>query len=99
MIRNGESYIVEARIAYKDGMNYEYVYGKCEIIDAEKEVGFMLKRSENWFIRVSGNNEEVIIPGCRVGTLVRCEKPILPEIKDNDRSRSFRDEPARILLL
>ena len=99
MIQNGENYIVEARIAYKDGLQYDYVYGKCEIVDAEKEVGFMLKRSENWFIRVTGNNEEVIIPGCRVGTLVKCEKPILPKKTDNDGSRSYRDEPARLLLL
>lgn len=99
MIKNGENYIVEARIAYKDGMQYDYVWGKCEIVDAEKEVGFMLKRSENWFIRVTGNNEEVIIPGCRVGTLVKCEKPILPQKPDDKEARSFRDEPVRLLLL
>lgn len=99
MIQNGENYIVEARIAYKDGMQYDYIYGKCEIVDAEKEVGFMLKRSENWFIRVTGNNEEVIIPGCRVGTLVKCKKPILPKKTDSGSSLSYRDEPARLLLL
>lgn len=99
MIQNGENYIVEARIAYKDGLQYDYVFGKCEIVDAEKEVGFMLKRSENWFIRVTGNNEEVIIPGCRVGTLVKCEKPILPPKNDDKEVRSYRDEPARLLLL
>lgn len=99
MIKKGDNYIVEARIAYKDGKQYDYIYGKCEIVDAEKEIGFMLKRSENWFIRVSGNNEEVIIPSCRVGTLVKCEKPTLPQKPDNGTPLHYRDEPARLLLL
>lgn len=99
MIENGKNYIVEAKIAYKDGMQYEYVWGKCEMVDATAEVGFPIDNSANWFIRVTGSGEEVIIPGWRIGSLVKCDKPILPPKADDKEHRSWRDEPVRLLLL
>ena len=87
MIKNGEKYLIEARLCYKDGKKYDSVYGKCEIVDAEKEVNFMLKRSENWFIRITGDTEEVIIPGCRVGIIVKCDTPVLTDSIHEDEFR------------
>lgn len=97
MIKNGEKYLVEARLSYKDGKKYDSVYGKCEIVDAEKEVNFMLKRSENWFIRVTGDTEEVIIPGCRVGIIVKCDTPIVN--KSRNEAEHGYGSTCNVLLL
>lgn len=78
MLEDGKKYIVEARFAWTDCKQYEYVYGECFLFDADKEAGFVLRRSENWFIKVKGDKGEVIIPGCRVGTLVRTD--VVPEV-------------------
>jgi hypothetical protein len=97
MIQQGEKYIVDARIAWIDSKTYDYVYGKCYILNADEAVGFNLRRSENWFIKVVGGNTEVIIPGCRVGSLVRTD--VTPKAAEEEANLSYKYLPANILIL
>ena len=97
MIENGKNYLVEACVAWTNCQEYNYVYGKCSMFDADKEAGFTLRRSENWFIKVKGQKGEVIIPGCRVGTLIRTDEPFKfpPEEELDKHYRMY----ARVLVL
>jgi len=100
MLENGKTYIVEARFAWTDYQQYDCVFGKCSIYDADKEAGFTLRRSENWFLKVTGESGEVIIPGCRVGILVRTDT--VPELimpSEEELKRSWRKEPVKMLVL
>ena len=100
MLENGKKYIVEARVAWTDCVEYEYVYGKCSIFDADKEAGFVLRRSENWFLKVEGDNGEVIIPGCKVGTLVKTDvTPVEIRISEEDARNNWRNRNTKVLVL
>ena len=49
-----------------DGRAYAQVYGTAEIMGVEDMLGFVPTRSTNWFLRVGGATEFVLIAGCQI---------------------------------
>lgn len=97
MIQQGEKYIVDARVAWIDSKTYDYVYGKCYILNADEAVGFNLRRSENWVLKVVGEDAEVIIPGCRVGSMVKSN--VTPSPPQDEANTPYRNLSVNILIL
>jgi len=101
MLEQNKKYIVEARFAWTDFQQYDYVYGECELLDADKVAGITLRRSENWLIKVTGKKGSVIIPGCRVGLLVRTDDVPTPIDKEltKEELMDYRNLPVKMLIL
>lgn len=101
MIKQGEKYIVNSmgRIPYKDGKAYEYVYGVCHIIFREGyNPLYKPEDKDEWWLKISGNDTEIILPGFHITSMVKCSKPTII----NEKSKNWLEdkyEAARILIL
>jgi hypothetical protein len=100
MIDNGKNYIVEARIAWIDHTQYDYVYGKCTTHKMEEKLGFPLKNGgEEWYIKVAGEKGEVVIQGYRIGTCIQTDAPFLDKPTPEEYKHNYDLRPAKILIL
>ena len=101
MIEQGEKYIVNTmgRIPYKDGKAYEYVYGKCSIVQREGyNPLYKTDERDEWWLKISGEDSEILVPGFHITSLVKCSEPIII----NEQSKNWLEDKynaAKILIL
>ncbi len=56
-----------------DGVQYRAVWGDVEIIE-DTSLGLKTSRnSTNWYAKIGGNDNHVIVAGCQIHYAVRCE--------------------------
>jgi len=80
MIKNGEKYLVTSDSWFygTDGNQYKSAYGICKIVEFKEAFGFVPQRpSTNWLMQIGEGENQVIIAGCQIHQLVKCDnKPI-----------------------
>lgn len=58
-----------------DGKYYKAVFGDCEVVDAPGTLGIETNRnSSNWYVKVKGQEDEMIVAGCQIHYVVKTEK-------------------------
>tara|TARA_R110000868_G_C10644908_1_gene744438 strand:- start:275 stop:586 length:312 start_codon:yes stop_codon:yes gene_type:complete len=87
---NGK-YIVttDAWFTAKDGCQYKAVWGNVEILD-DAILGVKTNRNaSNWFAKVGGEDNHVIVAGCQIHYAVKCEeRPNTEMVNDWQHSES-----------
>jgi len=76
-IEEGQRYLVtsEGWFFGPDGNIYRSAWGKIHISTTESILGITpLRPSTNWFMVIGEGENSVIIAGCQIHYLVRCEK-------------------------
>jgi len=76
MIRDGQRYIVSTSEWFigPDGESYKAAWGSCHIDKTEDVLGFNPSRpSTNWFMTVGNEEKQIIIAGCQIHYVIRCE--------------------------
>lgn len=58
-----------------DGSSYRAVWGKVKFLNDDILPIKTNKNSTNWFIMVGSEEDYIIIGGCQIHYVVRCEKP------------------------
>ena len=92
-IKNGQRYLVTTDMWFfgADGNVYRSAWGKVYIETTENTLGFKPSRpSTNWFMRVGDGENSVIIAGCQIHYLVRCEN--IPDKKLGTYQRTDSNE-------
>lgn len=85
-----------------DGQQYRSVFGEIEILQ-DGFLGITTNRnSSNWYIKVSGKTQHIIIAGCQIHYALKCEYDDL-DLEDwileyNDKGQ-LKKELNRILKL
>lgn len=77
MIKQGEKYIVTSDNWFlaPDGQEYRAAYGVCHLLKMEDVFGFTPQRpSTNWFMQVGEGDNMVMIAGCQIHYVVKCDK-------------------------
>lgn len=108
LIDKNIKYIIATRgIIWEDCLNYDYVYGLCEIIDSKNIIPFSIKheQSEQYYLKITGEKGEVIIPGSCVYAFIKTKKE--PKAKERDKTEeiitgitpSWREEAKNVLIL
>lgn len=96
MIKEGHKYVVtsDAWFVAPDGEMYRSAWGMCKVYDIEKVLGFRPSRpSTNWYLEIGCDGKEVIIAGCQIHHLVRCE-----DRPDNDRiNQSYKHSDTGLM--
>lgn len=80
-----------------DGDNYRAVYGKATAKEVKDEMGFKPNaRNANWYVKVEGDSQHMVIAGCQVKYAVRTdEQPtikIMPENPTEADERKYRND-------
>lgn len=79
-----------------DGKKYKSVYGYCKIY-SDSELGIKTnKNSTNWYIVVSGEDDEMIVAGCQIHYAVRTDWIDDGKIFDNHYGDSGLKEFVRV---
>ena len=84
-----------------DGQQYRSVFGEVEILQ-DNVLGVTTNRkSSNWYIKVSGKTQHIIIAGCQIHYALQCEYDDinLENIYDYDDKGQLKKESNRILKL
>ena len=85
MIENGKKYLVTADNWFEapDGETYKAAWGICHVRRIEDVLGFTpVRPSTNWYIEIGSEQKGMIIAGCRVHFIIRCEeKPVIHKSK------------------
>jgi hypothetical protein len=81
MIKNGEKYLVTSDSWFfgTDGNQYRAAWGVCVVVEFKETFGFVPQRpSTNWLMQIGEGENMVIIAGCQIHHLVKCDsRPIL----------------------
>lgn len=90
MFEQGKYYLISyLHLTAEDGLQYDAVYGKAEILSTEKILGFSpSKYDSNFVVKVTGTTDKTLfIAGCEIRFVLQCnEKPeIVVENKDEYR--------------
>ena len=75
-IQNGQRYLVTSESWFfgTDGNVYRSAWGRVYIETTEETLGFKPSRpSTNWYMRIGDGENSVIIAGCQIHYLIRCE--------------------------
>ena len=85
-----------------DGKYYRAVWGEVEIIE-DTFLGLKTNRnSSNWFAKVGGENNHVIIAGCQIHYAIKCEeKPNTERVLDYQDDKDGwleKERPTQIWL-
>ena len=84
-----------------DGQQYRSVFGEVEILQ-DSFLGITTNRnSSNWYIKVSGKTQHIIIAGCQIHYSLQCEYDDLKldDILEYDDKGQLKKESNRILKL
>ncbi len=76
MIQNGQKYLITSDSWFygTDGNQYKAAYGVCKVVEFKEVFGFIPQRpSTNWLMQIGEGENQVIIAGCQIHQLVRCE--------------------------
>jgi len=66
----------------KDGLKYKSVWGEVTVL-GDDILGVKTNRnSANWFIKVSGETESLLIAGCQVFYALQCDEPDFSEVEE-----------------
>jgi len=77
MIEQGKKYLVTTDNWFygPDGQNYKAAWGRCYIGKTAEQLGFTpLRPSTNWYLCVGVDGKEIIIAGCQIHYVIRCEE-------------------------
>jgi hypothetical protein len=77
MITPGKRYLITADHWFlaPDGEEYRGVWGKCKVVEAKEQFGFVPQRpSTNWFLQVGEGENSMILAGCQIHYAVECDK-------------------------
>jgi hypothetical protein len=99
-MKNGDRYLVTTANWFHgpDGQSYRAAWGRVRVLKTKDILGFdPLRPSTNWFMKVGIERKHVLIAGCQIHYLVRCEeKPKSPFIgqtyKDKDNGLEYSAE-------
>lgn len=75
-IKEGEKYLVTSDNWFvgPDGNQYKSAWGKVYLKSTFATLGFEPKRpSTNWFLIIGEDNNSVIMAGCQIHFLVKCD--------------------------
>jgi len=91
MLENGKRYLVTTDDWFlaPDGELYRAVWGTSSIEKIEDTLGFIpIRPSTNWYMKVGNENNYIIIAGCKIHYVCRCEdKP-----KSNHAGKLYKDK-------
>lgn len=85
MIQQGKKYLITTDDWFiaPDGESYKSAWGIVYLGTIEETLGFTPARpSTNWFAEVGGNGKHIIIAGCQIKYVIRCEEH--PHIKEGE---------------
>ena len=85
MIENNKYYLISTNMGFygPDGEQYQAVWGKAKIVNAEEKFKFKFKsksnrHSVNWYVEVGEGEQSIIIAGCQINYAIQLkEKPII----------------------
>ncbi|MPR36640.1 hypothetical protein [Salmonirosea aquatica] len=84
-----------------DGKSYRAVWGEVEIVE-DSFLGIKTNRNaSNWFARVGGKDNHVIVAGCQIHYAVRCEDcPNTEKVTDYQTEDGFNEfeRPTQIYI-
>jgi len=87
-----------------DGLQYLAVWGSVKILNDSEVFGIKTNRgSSNWFALVGKNGKEIIVAGCQIHYVARCnKKPNTDNVSDwtADSANGFKEykRPTKIYL-
>lgn len=77
MVKDGQRYLVTTDNWFKapDGQEYRAAWGVCHVRNIADVFGFTPTRpSTNWYLEVGVEGKEIILAGCQIHYVVRCEE-------------------------
>jgi len=98
MLDKNKKYLITCRrFTAPDGLQYDSVWGKAEIVKAEEVIGFPTRgHDSNFVVKVSGETRTLYIAGCGLDSAMECEeKPIMVE----EVKGEYRRDIARIYFI
>jgi hypothetical protein len=90
MIHNGKKFLVTTDNWFQapDGENYRAAWGACVLLRTQDIFGFSpQKPSTNWFLKIGSEDKFIIVAGCQIHFVVRCEeRPTMKEGTCTDKN-------------
>lgn len=96
MITNEKYYLITCNdwFVAPDGEEYRAAWGKCSVIEAKDQFGFVpLRPSTNWFCKVGIDDKSIIIAGCHIHYAIECSQ------RPNKRPETYIHEVTKVLMV
>jgi hypothetical protein len=102
MIEQGKKYLITSINWFvgPDGKQYRAAFGRVELFEAKKELGFIPTRSANWYVKIGKRDKYILIAGCQLNYFLRTnDRPteLLSTYTDKDSGRKFSENQILFL--
>jgi hypothetical protein len=95
MVEDGKKYLVttDGWFYGPDGESYRAAWGTCYLKKMQEVFGFTPSRpSTNWFLVVGSSEKQIIIAGCQIHYVIRCEN----RPKSKNEGKIYRDRETGV---